>query len=97
MCSASEAPSLPGSGILMRPTLMRPNQDQIQAPVQPRQRRAEPEKGFRAAFFSFHYNVMIVLYISTCNEMKKRCTEPFLGLSTPLARLRQRSARRWRG
>ena len=53
MCSASEAPSLPGSGILMRPTLMRPNQDQIQAPAQPRQRRAEPEKGFRAAFFHF--------------------------------------------
>ena len=30
-------------------------------------------------------------------EMKKRCTEPFLGLSTPLARLRQRPARRCRG
>ena len=59
MCSASEAPSLPGSGILMRPTLMRPNQDQIQAPVQPRQRRASSRKGsvarselgIRAAFF----------------------------------------------
>ena len=55
MCSASEASSLPGSGILMRPTLMRPNQDQIQAPVQPRQRRAEPEKGFPVpcSVFSF--------------------------------------------
>ena len=57
MCSASEAPSLPGSGILMRPTLMRPNQEQIQAPVQPRQRRAEPEKGFRAAFFISHKGI----------------------------------------
>ena len=33
---------------------MRVHQDQIQALAQPRQRRAEPEKGFRAAFFISH-------------------------------------------
>ena len=57
MCSASEAPSLPGSGIIMRVPLMRVPQNQIQALAQPRQRRAEPEKGFRAALFISHKGI----------------------------------------
>ena len=65
MCSASEAPSLPGSEILMRVPLMRVPQDQIQALAQPRQRRAgrclsrasgvlSPRKGSVQRFFISH-------------------------------------------
>ena len=68
MCSASEAPSLPGSGNTMRPWTMRPPQDQIQALAQPRQRRAKhllsrasrvlsPKKGSVQCFFISHKGI----------------------------------------